>query len=154
MYIIIIINVSGSREPNPQEMVSSTTPAAVVSWLCEVPATHRMHLKDGAAKTIARAGTLKQLGIKLDTVLLSDAFSTLQALQPNRDTDHNDLSAALASICRSHAVTLQWIPSHCNLPGNEVADSLAKESTTKEQLDRSTSYAEVKTILKAKQHSK
>ena len=31
---------------------------------------------------------------------------------------------------------------------------LAKEGTTKEQVDRSTSYPEVKTILKAKQHSK
>ena len=41
-----------------------------------------------------------------------------------------------------------------NLPGNEAADSLAKEGTTKEQVDRSTSYPEVKTILKAKQHSK
>ena len=49
---------------------------------------------------------------------------------------------------------IQWIPSHCNLPGNEAADSLAKEGTTKEQVDRSTSYPEVKTILKAKQHSK
>ena len=54
----------------------------------------------------------------------------------------------------SSAVTLQWIPFHCNVPGNETADSLAKEGTTKEQADRSTSYPEVKTILKTKQHSK
>ena len=32
--------------------------------------------------------------------------------------------------------------------------TLAKEGTTKEQVDRSTSYPEVKTTLKAKQHSK
>ena len=32
--------------------------------------------------------------------------------------------------------------------------NLAKEGTTKEQVDRSTSYPEVKTILKAKQHRK
>ena len=38
--------------------------------------------------------------------------------------------------------------------GLEPADSLAKEGTTKEQVDRSTSYPEVKTVLKAKQHSK
>ena len=31
----------------------------------------------------------------------------------------------------SHAVTLQWIPSHCNVPGNEVADSLVKEAKQK-----------------------
>ena len=83
-----------------------------------------------------------------------------------RATNHNDLSAALASLCRSHAVTLQWNPSHCNMPGNEAADFLAKGGGggwdgvgggglhKKEQLDRSASYAEVKTILKAKQYSK
>ena len=89
-----------------------------------------------------------------NVVLLTDALSVLQALQSNKDTELNDLSAALASLCRGHAVTLQWIPSHCNVPGNEAADSLAKEGTTNEQVDRSTSYPEVKTILKAKQHSK
>ena len=57
-------------------------------------------------------------------------------------------------LYRGHAVILQWISSHCNVPGNESTDSLAKEGTTKEQVDRSTSYPEVKTILKAKQHSK
>ena len=87
-------------------------------------------------------------------VLLTDALSMLHACLSNRDTNHNHLSAALASLCRSHAVTLQWIPSHCNVPDHEAAHSLAKEDTTKEQVDRSTSYPEVKTILKAKQHSK
>ena len=86
--------------------------------------------------------------------LLRDALSVLQALQSNRDTELNDLSATLASLCRGHAVTLQWIPSHCNVPGNMAADSVAKEGTTMEQVGRSTSYPEVKTILKAKQHSK
>ena len=86
-----------------------------------------------------------------NVVLLTDALSVLQALQSNRDTELNDLYAALASLCRGHAVTLQWIPSHCNVPGN---NSLAKEGTTKEQVDRSTSYPEVKTILMAKQRSK
>ena len=42
-------------------------------------------------------------------VLLTDALSILQALQSNRNSG---LSAALAALRRSHAVTLQWIPSH------------------------------------------
>ena len=83
-----------------------------------------------------------------------DALSVPQALQTNRDIEHNDLSYALASLFRGYAVTLQWIPSHCNVPGNEASDSLAKQGTAKKQVDRSTSYLEVKTILKAKQHSK
>ena len=77
----------------------------------------------------------------------------MQAVQSNRKTAHNELSATIASTCRSHAVSLQWIPSHCNMSGNEAADSLAKEDITKEQVDRSISYPEVKTIVKAKQQS-
>ena len=46
-----------------------------------------------------------------NVVLLTDALSVLQALQSNRDTELNDLSAALASLCRGHTITLQWIPS-------------------------------------------
>ena len=38
-------------------------------------------------------------------VVLTDALSVLQALQSNRDTELNDLSTALASLCRRHAVT-------------------------------------------------
>ena len=91
----------------------------------------------------------------LKVVLLTDALSVLQALQSNRDTEINDLSTALASLCRRHEVTLQ-MDTIALQPAwnNEAADSLAKEGTTKEQVDRSTSYPEVKTILKAKQHSK
>ena len=42
---------------------------------------------------------------------------------------------------------------NCKAPGNEAIGSPVKEGTTKEQVDRSTSYPEVKTILKAKRHS-
>ena len=66
-----------------------------------------------------------------NAVLLTDALSVLQAVQSNRDTELNDLSTALASLCRGHAVTLQWIPSHCSMPGNEAADSLAKRGHKK-----------------------
>ena len=63
-----------------------------------------------------------------NVVLLTGALSVLQALQSNRDTDHNDLSTALASLCRRHAVTLQWVPSHCNVPSTEAADSLQRKA--------------------------
>ena len=50
-------------------------------------------------------------------------------------------------------VILQWIPPHCGIHGNETADTLAKEGTTYAQNDRSTTYSEVKTIIKAKQQN-
>ena len=89
-----------------------------------------------------------------NVVFLTDALSVLQALQSNRNTDLNDLSSALASLNRSHAVVLQWIPSHCNLLGNETADCLAKEGAQQEQVDRSTNFSEAKTIIKAKLQNK
>ena len=87
-------------------------------------------------------------------VFLTDALSVLQALQSTKNLELNDLSEVLNSLCCNHIVVLQWVPSHCNIPGNEAADLLAKEGTTKEQEDRSTSYSEAKTIIKAKQQSK
>ena len=81
---------------------------------------------------------------------LMDALSVLHVQQSGKHTDLNDLSSTLASLCRSHTVTLQWIPSHCSLLGNEAADSLAKEGMKQEQTDRSTIYNEAKTIMKGK----
>ena len=52
-----------------------------------------------------------------------------------------------------HTVIFQWIPSQCGIHGNETADTLAKEGTTYAQNDRSTTYSEVKTIIKAKQQN-
>ena len=37
-------------------------------------------------------------------------------------------------------VTLQWIPAHCQVHGNEVADALAKSGGQAEQVERPTSY--------------
>ena len=41
-----------------------------------------------------------------------------------------------------------------NLVGNETADRLAKEGSTKEQVTKSTIYKEKKTIIKTKQHQR
>jgi hypothetical protein len=89
-----------------------------------------------------------------NVVFFSDAKSVLQALDSARDKELNDLSTALSSLCRAHTVVLQWVPSHCNILGNEAADTLAKEGATKEQSDRSTTFQEAKTIIRAKQHNK
>ena len=84
---------------------------------------------------------------------LSDALSVLQALQTGKDTDLNNLMSNITRLCMKHTVILQWIPSHCGIHGNETADTLAKEGTTYAQNDRSTTYSEVKTIIKAKQQN-
>ena len=87
-------------------------------------------------------------------VILSDALSVLQALDFPRDKNLNDLVSTITSICQDHTVVLQWIPSHCNIRGNDMADTLAKEGSSKEQEDRSTTYQEERTIIKAKLQTK
>ena len=49
---------------------------------------------------------------------------------------------------------IQWIPSHCNIEGNEVADRLAKEGGNLPQEDYLVSYEEVKTIIKGNYNKK
>ena len=70
-----------------------------------------------------------------------------------KDTDLNNLMSNLTRLSMKHTVILQWIPSHCGIHGNETADTLAKEGTTYAQNDISTTYSEVKTIIKAKQQN-
>ena len=43
------------------------------------------------------------------------------------------LVLGISNLIAAHAVhvTLQWIPRHCNISGNETADKLAKIGTTK-----------------------
>ena len=82
-------------------------------------------------------------------VFLSDALSVLQSMKSNQK-DINSLSIALSDLSSYHIVTLQWVPSHCDLFGNETADRLAKEGSKLPQEDKSTSYNEVKTIVKAR----
>ena len=83
-------------------------------------------------------------------VFLTDALSVLQSLKKNKEKDTNSLARAIADLSLNHTVTLQWVPSHCDLYGNEMADQLAKEGSNLPQEDRSTTYNEAKTMIKTK----
>ena len=86
-------------------------------------------------------------------VFLSDAKSVLQAVGTNKDKNLNELLHELTSLAQTHTVALQWIPSHCGIAGNEIADQLAKRGATEAQTDKSTTYGEARTLIKASQHS-
>ncbi|EGD99960.1 hypothetical protein TESG_08624 [Trichophyton tonsurans CBS 112818] len=70
---------------------------------------------------------------KRTVTILSDSKSGLQTLTNQRNGSGQHIVRAIAKSARdlkAHGVSirLQWIPSHCNNPGNDTADRLAKEA--------------------------
>ncbi|RUS84323.1 hypothetical protein EGW08_007917 [Elysia chlorotica] len=103
-------------------------------------------IQEGAAHVQSSPHSTKNI------VFLTDALSVLQALKSSKNKDLNDLTSALTSLSQTHTIALQWIPSHCNVFGNETADLLAKKAAALQQNDYTTTYSEAKTIIHAQQH--
>ena len=88
--------------------------------------------------------------IKPNVVILTDALSVLEALGNPKKTYLNPLREMIARLKGKTKVVFQWIPAHCGIPGNEVADKLAKEGASLEQVDRKTTFQDAKTFIKRK----
>ena len=73
-----------------------------------------------AAEHLLESG--KQMG---NIAIFTDYLSTLQALN-SADPDQmiQGLHSSLAKLTAQHSVSLQWVPSHVRLTGNERADRL------------------------------
>ena len=63
------------------------------------------------------------------------------------------LHNSLRTLSDNNRVVLQWVPAHVGIAGNETADRLAKVTAKLPQPHFSTTYKEVKTLLKQKQKS-
>ena len=89
---------------------------------------------------------------KGNIVIFTDAMSVLQALNNNscKDKKISNLSAVIGQLINTHAVeiTLQWIPGHVQIPGNDRADALAKQGAMKTQDVSSASINTAKQTIK------
>ena len=88
----------------------------------------------------------------LDIVIFSDSSSALDALKmpPYPHPDLGKAAYAIHNLLTSYNIqlTLQWIPGHNEIAGNELADELAKQGTRKQQEDNPCTMATAKNILK------
>ena len=80
--------------------------------------------------------------------IFTDSLSTLQALN-SADPDQmiQGLHSSLAKLTAQFTVSLQWVPAHVGLTGNEKADRLAKIGSQAPQTQNPVTYRETKTLL-------
>ena len=81
-------------------------------------------------------------------MLFTDSLSALQALD-NDSPEVVDVITMLNQLSHRARVTLQWVPAHVGLRGNEIADQLAKAGSLLPQFDTELSYRETKTTLRS-----
>ena len=106
--------------------------------------------KGETCASLAAAQTLNQeKRLPTNTVFFTDCRSILQSLQsPGVEQIFSNIRQELSLRKNKTSVTLQWIPSHCGVGGNEEADWLSKMGSKLEQSVHPMSYSEAKTILR------
>jgi len=70
-------------------------------------------------------------------VIFSDSLSAIQSLDSIRPLSRPDIVEEIFELKQqiNSAVTVAWIPAHVGIPGNEIADSLAKEALSNQAID-------------------
>ena len=86
-------------------------------------------------------------------VIFTDSLSALQDLENIYQKTNTEITTLAAKIDKllsefNIQLTLQWIPGHIGIQGNEAADKLAKEEASKEQPDKPLDMQTTKQILR------
>lgn len=72
-------------------------------------------------------------------VIYTDSLSVVKALASkkwHKNSVTSSLLESLMSACKSKLhITLCWVPGHCNIPGNEAVDSLARAAASRNSAD-------------------
>ena len=75
---------------------------------------------------------MKELNIRNKNIyIFSDSLSAINALSQHRVSSITILECLnrINDMTNNNSVSLYWIPSHSNTPGNDEADRLSREGT-------------------------
>jgi ribonuclease HI len=107
---------------------------------------------DGITSAIEHASTIASFGDHFD--IYSDNQAGLYRLKtisdhPGQTCQIRSILAAQSIIDIGASVTINWVPGHTDIIGNETADSLAKEATKLDPIKDETSFAVLGLKIKA-----
>ena len=129
---------------------SSSSPMADPSGSPVATGQQSTNYRAEAYALLAAAQTLNQEErLPTNTMFLINCQSILQSLRsPGGDQIFSGIKQELSLLKNKTSVTLQWIPSHCGVGGNEEADRLSKKGSKLEQSAQPMSYSEAMTVLR------
>ncbi|GFV33196.1 RNase H domain-containing protein [Trichonephila clavipes] len=128
------------------QIVAKTTPLRVKEDIEDVSREldnggYRLHFLDETSRTRLLSATLKEaLSIPGSNSIwiLSDSRSAIHHLSKWHKVGDNagvDILEKLKRLSSFREIHLQWVPSHVNIAGNEIADSLAKDGAAQHTMN-------------------
>lgn len=93
---------------------------------------------------------LENINVYVGTVILSDSLSALHAIKEQKEISFvTEITTLITKLSyQGKNIYLEWVPSHCGLYGNEMADFYAKSALVNNiEICNKLSLSEIKSIL-------
>jgi ribonuclease HI len=106
---------------------------------------------EGIAQAVEHASHMAQPGQIFQ--IYSDNQAALHRLknlsdEPGQECQIRATLATELAISKGATISINWVPGHTNVPGNELADSLAKEATELAPDSDNTSHAHLRSMIR------
>lgn len=142
----IIVTTEGTAEdPRVESQTSMPAGYFTSSFQAEMTAAH------AALQAIVNRPHVQKAVIVTDSLSTLEKMKSLNATNKPRSKIEYDIMSELHRMRETHpgaTLTVVWCPSHCGIPGNDMADSKASEGGNMPQLDTSWTHDTAKAAIK------